>query len=90
LIAKELNRNVFFVHIQPSLGIFLGKLLGLFLKDVILTKDELRGLMINKLTSNQLPNGKTLFSEWLHSNKNSIGTKSTSELDRHFYWKDFA
>ena len=87
LIAKELNRKITFFHTPPSIGILLGKIIGLFVKDVVLTKDELRGLMANKLTSNQEPNGKTLFTDWLRDNKRSIGIEYTSELNRHFYWK---
>lgn len=90
LIASELYRNIAFVHISPSIGIILGKVIGLFVKDVVLTKDELRGLMVNKLTSNQNPNGKTCFSEWLRNNKDFIGTGYTSELNRHFYWESVA
>lgn len=86
LIATELNRNISFIHTWPSLGIFLGNIISLFVKDVVLTKDELRGLMANKLMSNQVPNGKTLFSEWLRNNRDSVGTEYTSELKRHFYW----
>ena len=88
LIARELGRNISFVHTSPGLGIFLGELIGLFVKDVLLTRDELRGLMENKLTSNQEPNGRTLFSEWLRNNKEVIGRQYTSELRRHFHWKD--
>jgi uncharacterized protein YbjT (DUF2867 family) len=87
LIARELNRKVAFIHIPPSAGILLGKMIGLFVRDVVLTQDELRGLMRNKLTSNQDPNGKTLFSDWLRNNKESIGDGYTSELNRHFHWK---
>jgi hypothetical protein len=43
--------------------------------------------MRDKLTSNQTPNGKTLFSDWLRGNKESIGSGYTSELNRHFHWK---
>ncbi|MGD9092111.1 MAG: NAD(P)H-binding protein [Anaerolineales bacterium] len=85
LIRAELNRNVPLVHIPPSLGIYLGKIIGMFVKDVILTKDELRGLMANKLTSGQPPNGSTIFSEWLQNNNATIGSVYTSELERHFY-----
>jgi len=88
LIAKELNRKVAFFHTSPSVGILLGKNIGLLVNDVVLTKDELRGLMVNKLTSNQEPNGTTLFSDWLRSNRHSIGGEYTSELNRHFYWVD--
>ena len=88
LIARELNRDVFFFHTSPTIGIMLGKIIGLFVKDVILTKDELRGLMASKLTSNQEPNGITLFTDWFRRNKQAVGTAYTSELNRHFYWKE--
>lgn len=86
LIAGELNRNIAFIHTSPSVGIMLGKIIGLFVKDVVLTKDELHGLMVNKLTSNQAPNGLTLFSDWVHENRHTIGSEYTSELNRHFNW----
>ena len=65
VMASVLNRNVKFIHVRPNVGIFLGKIIGLFVDDVLLTKDELQGLMANKLTSQQVPNGKTKFTEWL-------------------------
>jgi NADH dehydrogenase len=87
LIAHELNRKIAFAHMSPALGILLGKIIGLVVNDVVLTKDELRGLMENKLTSTQEPNGQTLFSVWLRDNKRLIGSQYTSELNRHFYWQ---
>ena len=88
LIARELNRKIAFVHIPPALGIALGQLIGLVKGDVLLTKDELQGLMRNKLTSTQEPLGTTLFSEWLTKNKENLGGEYTSELKRHFFWKE--
>jgi uncharacterized protein YbjT (DUF2867 family) len=90
LIASELNRNIAFLHTPPTVGILLGQIIGLFVRDVVLTKDELRGLMMNKLTSKQNPNGETLFSAWLHDHKYDLGTGYTSELNRHFYWKSIS
>lgn len=87
VMASVLNRDVKFIHVWPDIGIFLGKIIGLFVNDVLLTKDELQGLMANKLTSQQAPNGKTKFTEWLKANKGIVGERYTSELDRHFRWK---
>lgn len=87
LIAKAVSRNIALVKIPPLLGISLGKLIGLAVRDVILTKDELDGLMANMLTSEQEPNAKTKFSTWLNSNGNNIGSSYASELDRHFRWR---
>ena len=87
VMASILNQDVKFIHVWPDIGIFLGKIIGLFVDDVLLTKDELRGLMANKLTSQEAPNGKTKFTEWLKANKEIVGERYTSELDRHFRWK---
>jgi NADH dehydrogenase len=62
-------------------------LIGLWVRDVVLTRDELRGLMAEKLTSGQVPNGKTLFSTWLQAHKAVVGQAYTSELGRHFHWR---
>jgi len=87
IMASVLNRDVKFFHVWPKVGIFLGKIIGLFVNDVLLTKDELKGLMDNKLTSKQTPNAKTKFTEWLKANKVTVGERYTSELDRHFRWR---
>jgi uncharacterized protein YbjT (DUF2867 family) len=86
LIANVLERKVIFLKTPPALGILLGKLIGFAMRDVILTRAELDGLMMNMLTSNQAPNGKTRFSNWLKLNKHEIGTTYSSEFKRHFHW----
>jgi uncharacterized protein YbjT (DUF2867 family) len=85
-ISSALGRRVSFVSVSPWMTIFMGKVVGLFLRDVILTADELRGLMDNLLTSLQEPNAPTKFSEWLGENHRTIGSAYSSELDRHFRW----
>jgi NADH dehydrogenase len=87
LIAAKIGRNVRLVHLSPFLGIFLGRMIGWFVRDVVLTKDELKGLMDSLLCSEEAPNGKTRFSQWLETNANSLGTSYSSELVRHFRWK---
>jgi NADH dehydrogenase len=86
-IATALDRRVWLVSVPPSLGIFLGRVVGLFLRDVILTRNEVRGLMANLLTSTQPPNGRTRFSTWIRENSPSLGASYSSELDRHFRWR---
>ena len=88
LIKKEMGRRTALLPVPPALGIALGQLLGFFLGDVLLTKDELRGLMREKLISAEDPRGETRFSAWLKSNHQRLGQSYTSELDRHFQWKN--
>jgi NADH dehydrogenase len=86
LIITKLGCKTRLIHMSPHLGILLGKMLGLFLRDKLLTQDELRGLMTEMLTSNQVPNGTTHFSGWLEQNKTSVGSLYSSEIARHFKW----
>jgi uncharacterized protein YbjT (DUF2867 family) len=87
LMAARIRPSVRLVHVPPSVGIALGRVIGLATGDVVLTTDELRGLMDSLLTSTQPPNGATRFSQWLEANKDRIGASYTSELGRHFRWK---
>lgn len=86
LLAEEISPSTSLVHVPPSLGLALGWLLGRLLGDILLTSDELKGLMDECLTSDDPPRGKTRFSRWLEIAGDSIGTDYHSELRRHFYW----
>jgi uncharacterized protein YbjT (DUF2867 family) len=86
LIAAKVNPKVRFVHVPSSIGIALGRVIGLAVRDVVLTRDELRGLMEGLLISEQTPNGPTRFSDWLELNKGEVGSTYSSELGRHFRW----
>ncbi len=84
LVSAKIKPGAKLVHMAPTIGIGLGQVIGLAVRDVILTKDELRGLMEGMLTSGQAPNGSTRFSEWLELHKDEIGSAYSSELRRHF------
>lgn len=84
LIASQVRPGARFIHVSPALGIWAGRLIGLALGDVVLTRAELAGLMDEMLTSQQAPNGTTRFPDWLAAHKGEVGTAYTSELGRHF------
>jgi NADH dehydrogenase len=84
LVSSKIKPGVKLVHMPPTIGVGLGHIIGFAVRDVILTKDELRGLMEGMLTSGQAPNGSTRFSEWLEMHKHEIGSAYSSELRRHF------
>lgn len=83
-IALHIKAREVLVRVPPALGIALGRLIGIAMRDVILTRDELQGLSDNLLTSTQSPNGPARFSEWFAANQDQVGTKYHSELARHF------
>jgi NADH dehydrogenase len=86
-ISRAIGRNVKFFNVSPEVGIFLGRLIGIFVRDVILTGNELRGLMSELLTSRQRPNGSKNFSDWIKTNHHDVGKAYSSELNRHFRWE---
>ena len=60
------------------------KAAGTVIGDVILSSDEVQGLMREYLYSTERPRGKTKLSGWLHENRESVGMKYASELKRHY------
>jgi uncharacterized protein YbjT (DUF2867 family) len=87
LIIDAIKPSMKIVHVPPAVGLAIGKLIGRAVHDVILTRDELQGLMDELLTSSQSPNGTTRFSEWLEANCETVGKHYTSEIARHFNWR---
>ena len=84
LIAERVGSGARLLHIRPGLALALTKVVGLLVNDVVLTRDEIEGLMGGLLVSERPPTGKVLFSEWLAENAANIGSSYTSELARHY------
>jgi NADH dehydrogenase len=86
MLAEKMGHRNRFVHVPPWLGLAGGRMIGLAVRDQILTRDELDGLMQELLTSRQEPNCATRFSAWVEENAGTIGRRYTSEMGRHFRW----
>ena len=85
LLASAMGVRSRFVHTPPSLGLNLTRLVGLMMRDVVLTRDEVDGLMAGLLTSGAPPTGTTALSSWLEDNAHHLGRRYASELSRHFH-----
>lgn len=68
----------------PLLALIAAQLLGVLVRDVMLTPEEVKGLMANLLVSRNPPLCKTRLGDWLEENRATIGMKYASELKRHF------
>jgi NADH dehydrogenase len=60
------------------------RVLGLMVRDVVLTGDEIRGLMSGLLVSRDPPRGQIAFGDWLEQNSATVGRSYANELQRHF------
>lgn len=84
LIADRVQSKAKIIHLRPGLALFLSKFIGYMVNDVVLTRDEVEGLMENLLVSENPPTGKTRLSDWLNQHADTVGTHYASELNRHY------
>jgi len=84
LVAKTVGSKSWIFHVPPRIAFLLSRMIGWMVGDVVLTHDEVVGLMANLLISDKPPTGSTRLSEWLEQNRSNIGTSYASELARHF------
>lgn len=84
VIATKIGRRARLVHVAPRLAHVFTRAVGLAVGDVVLTRDEIQGLMDNLLVSDAPPTGRTRLSEWLEENADRLGVRYASELKRHY------
>jgi uncharacterized protein YbjT (DUF2867 family) len=84
LIAVAVHSKTRLVHVRPGVALSMLRLVEPFVGDVVLTREEIDGLMANLLVSKEPPTGQTRFSEWLAQNQSILGVKYASELKRHY------
>ncbi|MCS6831262.1 MAG: NAD-dependent epimerase/dehydratase family protein [Armatimonadota bacterium] len=70
------------ISVPPSVGLVVAKGLGYLLKDVVVTREEVEGLMANLLVTSSPPAGATRFSEWVRENASILGRRYHNELAR--------
>ena len=84
LLASSMGVRARLVHTPPRVGLALTGLVGLLMRDVALTRDEIDGLMDGPLTSGEPPTGTTRLSDWLAENMGGLGRRYVSELRRNY------
>jgi NADH dehydrogenase len=84
LIGEKIGAQRPLISVPPRLALLAAQFLSLFVSDVVLTPEEVEGLMANLLVSKEPPRGKTAFRDWLEENKSTVGTKYASEIKRHY------
>jgi uncharacterized protein YbjT (DUF2867 family) len=82
LIAGAIGHRKPILRIPPRLGLAAGRLIGKIVGDVVITPEEIAGLMQNLLVTSSPPAGKTALSQWVMQNRSSLGRQYSSELAR--------
>ena len=84
VVAMAVGRQVHMLHLPPGVVVGLAKGLGLMVRDVMLTSDELRGLMAGLVATEGPATGTIKLSEWLQEHAAEVGRAYASELARHY------
>jgi NADH dehydrogenase len=81
-VGKAIRRRRPLVNVSPGMGCFFGKLLGMFMHDTFITREEIRGLMDELLYVATPPTGRTPLTTWMQKNAATLGLHYASELNR--------
>lgn len=83
-IRDAVGSRAAILHLPPRAVHAMSRLLGVVLRDVLLTPEELAGLMEEALVSHESPLGRVSFSEWLAADGAHLGRSYMNEMRRHF------
>ena len=81
-ISKAIGKRRPIVSVPPTFGYLTGWLLGKLLGDVMITREEVKGLMADLLYVDSPPTGTTSLTTWICENAETLGKKYASELAR--------
>lgn len=70
------------VGVPPALGYVASWFVGKLMNDVMITRDEIRGLMADLLYVDSPPAGHTRLTDWAREHADSLGRRYASELAR--------
>ncbi|HJU28994.1 MAG TPA: NAD(P)H-binding protein [Candidatus Binataceae bacterium] len=82
VIARTIGSHCRIVRVNPQVALALASVIGRVMGDVLLTRDEIGGLMANMLVSDRPPTAPTHFSEWLARHAREVGLHYSSELTK--------
>ena len=84
LVRNTVGARSRIVHVHPRVMAAAARALGVIVRDVVFTPDEISGLMQGLLVSHDPPLGTIAFSQWLAQHRASVGRSYANELDRHY------
>ena len=61
LIARRVGSRARLIHVRPSMALLAARMAGWLVRDVVLTRDEIDGLMAGHLMSADPPTASTRF-----------------------------
>jgi NADH dehydrogenase len=81
-IGEIIGKRRPIIGVSPTIGYATAWVVSKWVKDLIITKPEIEGLMANLLVTHSPPAGPTKLTEWARANKDTLGVQYASELAR--------
>lgn len=81
-IARMLGLKRWIIGVPPAPGYWGCRLVGLLVRDVVITREEIRGLMEGRLCVDAPPLGTTRLTDWIARHKETLGRRYASEMAR--------
>lgn len=81
-IGEIIGRPRPVVSVPPSVGYWAGRVFGAVKGDVVITREEIRGLMEERLYVDAPPAGSTPLTEWARRHAETLGARYANELAR--------
>ncbi len=78
-----IGSETWLLYVPPAIAIGMARLLSIMLRDVLLTHDELDGLMQERLYVGDACIEGLAFSDWARENAQLLGAYYTNEIQRH-------
>jgi NADH dehydrogenase len=82
LIASAIGRKRLILPAPPLLGWLAGAVAGKLLGDVVITRDEIKGLTEDLLCTDSPPVGRTCLADWAGAHAADLGARYTAEIAR--------
>lgn len=84
LIARTIGSRTRLVHVPFAVALTAATVIGRMVGDVVVTRDELEGLMAGLVTTEGPATGSRRLTGWLAQNAETVGKRYASEVSRHY------
>jgi NADH dehydrogenase len=81
-VGEAIRQKRRILRVSPSVGYAMSRVIGWFMHDTFITRDEIKGLMDGLLCVETPPVGKTRLTDWMRNNAKTLGRTYASELAR--------
>ena len=85
LIAKSMGVRRLIMPVPPTVAWLVGRLVGVFLDDRVITRAEIKGLMQGLMATDEPPVGRISFADWIDENGHSLGKRYQNDMKERQY-----